>query len=99
VDDDGLLREARQFLAERPRELIGGAARGERHDEGYRLVGIIGLRKCCRTGEGCSRENAPNRKARRHFISSLALRTRNVSARASFGSKPFCRTPASAALN
>ena len=42
VDDDRLLGDPRHLLPERARELVGGAARRERHDEGDRLVGIFG---------------------------------------------------------
>ena len=37
----GLLGDARDLLAERARELVGGAAGRERHDEGERLVGVL----------------------------------------------------------
>ena len=51
VDDHRLLGDARDLLAERARELVGGAAGRERHDERELLVGILGVRERAGAGE------------------------------------------------
>ena len=51
VDDHRLLGDARDLLPERARELVGGAAGRERHDERELLVGILGVRERAEAGE------------------------------------------------
>ena len=55
VDDGRLLRDLRDLRAERTRELVGGAAGRERHDERELLVGVVGA---SRRGKGRETDSA-----------------------------------------
>ncbi len=67
VDDDRLLGVGGDRRAERARQLVGGAAGSERHDEGDRMVGILGLGEYRGRGERCEQgcERSEGRQQRR----------------------------------
>src|SRR5207248_2652169 len=85
VDDDRLLRQLRELLPKRTRELIGRAARRERHDQRGLLVGKIGVRDGGRKCESAGRDQATKRVSSKHVsapgpsISAVAgLRRRRI---------------------
>ena len=96
----------RDLLAERARELVGGAAGRERHDERELLVGILGAAPHPR-GEREQREENGGEDQGASVDSSMSYPS--ASPCASFGSRPLpiiwfsacrnTRTPSSASMN